>query len=57
MNKFSTLSDVSREQYQAFLEDINAQLEPLKQTYADPLDGILKYNASGVCTTFFGKVQ
>ncbi|MDR0282877.1 MAG: hypothetical protein LBI53_06435 [Candidatus Peribacteria bacterium] len=43
----------NQQNFQKSLENINFQLEDIKETYKDPFDGILKYNKQGRCTTFF----
>lgn len=37
-------STTHKQNFQKALEPINFQLEDIRETYKDPLDGILKYN-------------
>ncbi len=46
-------STTHKQNFQKALEPINFQLEDIRETYKDPLDGILKYNKQWRCTTFF----
>ena len=39
--------------YKEYLEKINSDLEKIKEKFADPLDGVLKYDKNWRCTTFF----
>lgn len=39
--------------YKEYLEKINSDLEKIKEAFADPLDGLLKYDENWICTTFF----
>ncbi|MFZ2151220.1 MAG: hypothetical protein WAZ12_02545 [Candidatus Absconditicoccaceae bacterium] len=58
MNKPNLGKDeVNEVNYKEYLEKINQDLEKIKDTYADPLDGILKYDKKGICTTFFGEIE
>ena len=39
--------------YKEYLEKINSDLEKIKEEFADPLDGVLKYDKNWRCITFF----
>jgi hypothetical protein len=57
MNSINSTSNTEKESnYKEYLESVNKALEKIKEEYADPLDGILKYE-NWVCTTFFGKTE
>lgn len=46
-------SSINSSDYKEYLEAINSDLEKIKVKYADPLDGVLKYDENWRCTTFF----
>jgi hypothetical protein len=45
--------NTTRESFQNTLEQINLQVDEIRQAYSDPIDGILKYTTDGRCITFF----
>lgn len=58
MNKPNLWKDqINEVDYKEYLEKINQDLEKIKDAYADPLDGILKYDKKWICTTFFGEIE
>lgn len=46
-------NSTNNSEYREYLEAINSELEKIKTKYADPLDGVLKYDENWRCTTFF----